>query len=192
MNRGYDGNDIFVGNQNKSQFLEYLEGASNRMKIRLFAYCVMDNHYHLVLENSSGMMSDFLKLLNGLYGMYYRKMYGGKGYVFQSRFKSNIRQRPIDQSIGVQRKDDRYFEPLEKVLWEFKNIHGVNVEEIETWTWVGKRQRGELLVLLRDKAGLKYKDISNISVFSNLSFTSLGSLYRRTKKAEKERINKDK
>ena len=192
MNRGYDGNDIFAGNQNKSQFLDYLEGASNRMKIRLFAYCVMDNHYYLVLENSSGMMSDFLKLLNGLYGMYYRKMYGGKGYVFQSRFKSNIRQRPIDQSIGVQRKDDRYFEPLEKVLWEFKNIHGVNVEEIETWTWVRKRQRGELLVLLRDKAGLKYKDISNISVFSNLSFTSLGSLYRRTKKAEKERINNDK
>ena len=292
MNRGYDGNDIFVGNQNKSQFLDYLEGASNRMKIRLFAYCVMDNHYHLVLENSSGMMSDFLKLLNGLYGMYYRKMYGGKGYVFQSRFKSNIiqddgyliksieyllqnpvragivtfaehyiwssaqyyfsnqetqivdaefvnqlfgskeclldnlaslgknelpvkmtkhgevlgsegflklalkrhnrRQRPTDQSIGVQRKDDRYFEPVEKVLWEFKNIHGVNVEEIETWTWVGKRQRGELLVLLKDKAGLKYKDISNISVFSNLSFTSLGSLYRRTKNAEKKRINKDK
>ena len=75
---GYDGNDIFVGNQNKSQFLDYLEGASNRMKIRLFAYCVMDNHYHLVLENSSGMMSDFLKLLNGQYGMYYRKMNGGK------------------------------------------------------------------------------------------------------------------
>ena len=65
---------------------------------------------------------------------------------------------------------------------EFENIYGVNVEEIETWTWAGKRLRGELLVLLKDKAGLKYKDISKISVFSNLSFTSLGSLYRRTKK----------
>jgi hypothetical protein len=35
-------------------------------------------------------MSDFLKLLNGQYGMYYRKMEGGHGYVFQSRFKSTI------------------------------------------------------------------------------------------------------
>jgi len=60
------------------------------MMIRLFSYCVMDNHYHLVLENSSGRMSDCLRLLNGQYGMYYRKMYGGKGYVFQSRFKSTI------------------------------------------------------------------------------------------------------
>ena len=288
MNRGYDGNDIFSGNKNKAQFLDYLEGASNQMKIRLFAYCIMDNHYHLVLENSSGMMSEFLKLLNGQYGMYYRKMNGGKGYVFQSRFKSTIieddgyliksieyllqnpvragivtlaenyirssvqyyfsnqktkivdadfvnqlfgskrsllgdlatfgknelpvritkhgevlgsdsflklalkkhnrRQIPTDQSIGVQRKDDRYFELVEKVLWEFKNIHGVQFEEIETETWAGKRLRGELLVMLKDKAGIKYKDINEISVFSNLSFSSLRSLYRRTKKAKRDRI----
>ena len=113
---------------------------------------------------------------------------GSEGFLKLALKKHNHRQRPTDQSIGVQRKDDRYFEPLDKVLWEFKSIHGVKVEEIETWTWAGKRQRGELLVLLKDKAGLKYKDISKISVFSNLSFTSLGSLYRRTKKAEKERI----
>ena len=54
MNRGYDGNEIFVGDRYKSQFLDYLEHASHKMKIRLFAYCVMDNHYHLVLENASG------------------------------------------------------------------------------------------------------------------------------------------
>jgi putative transposase len=60
MNRGYGGNDIFTGNKNKSQFLDYLEDYAKKMRIRLFAYCLMDNHYHLVLENSSGRMSDFL------------------------------------------------------------------------------------------------------------------------------------
>jgi REP element-mobilizing transposase RayT len=35
-------------------------------------------------------MSDFLGQLNGLYGMYYRKEEGGKGYVFQSKFKSTL------------------------------------------------------------------------------------------------------
>ena len=282
MNRGYDGNDIFFGNQNKSQFLDYLEGTSKQMMIRLFAYCVLDNHYHLVLENSSGRMSDFLRLLNGQYGMYYRKMYGGKGYVFQSRYKStliendgyliksidyllqnpvrarivanaedyiwssvgyyfsnqkttivdaefvnqlfgskdcllgelasldkkelpvkitkhgqvlgsenflklalkkhNRRQIPTDQSLGVQRKDDRYFDAVEKVLWEFKNIYGVNFDEIDTGTWTGKRLRGKLLVLLKDKGGLKYREISELSIFNNLSFASLRDLYRRTKK----------
>ena len=110
------------------------------------------------------------------------EVFGSEGFLKLALKKHNRRQRPTDQSIGVQRKDDRYFEPVEKVLWEFENIYGVNVEEIETWTWAGKRLRGELLVLLKDKAGLKYKDISKISVFSNLSFTSPGSLYRRTKK----------
>jgi hypothetical protein len=65
---------------------------------------------------------------------------GSEGFLKLALKKHNRRQRPTDQSIGVQRKDDRYFEPVEKVLWEFKNIHGVNVEEIETWTWVRKRQ----------------------------------------------------
>jgi hypothetical protein len=57
--------------------------------------------------------------------------------------------------MGVQQIDDQYFDPVEKVIWEFKNIHGVNIDEIDTGTWTGKRLRGELLVLLRDNSGLK-------------------------------------
>ncbi len=286
VSRGYAGNNIFSESQSKNQFLDYLEAACNRMMIRLFAYCVMDNHYHLVLENSNGRMSDFLKLLNGQYGMYYRKIYGGKGYVFESRFKSTIiendgyliksieyllqnpvragivphaenyiwssvhyyfsnqktkivdaefvnrlfgskesflgeltsldkkellvnmtehgavlgsdkfmklalkkhnrRKVPSDQSIGVQRKDERYFEPVEKVLWEFRNIYGLNFDEIDTGTWAGKRLRGKLLVLLKDKAGLKYKEISEISIFSDLSFASLRDIYRSARKMDKK------
>ncbi len=288
MNRGYDGNDIFEGNRNKAQFLDYLEDAAKKMKIRLFAYSVMDNHYHLVLENSSGRMSDFAKLLNGNYGMYYRKMFGGKGYVFQSRFKSTIieddgyliqainyclqnpvragivpsaihytwsssqyyfqtpnqkteivdaefvnqlfgskaillenlervgrselpvkitkhgevlgskaflelalkehnrRERPSTQSIGSKRKDERFFGPVEKVFWEFKNFRGVDPYDIDTSTWEGKRLRGEFLVKLKDNAGLKYTEIAEIMVFSDLSINSLGGLYRRTKKMKQD------
>lgn len=74
MSRGYNGNDIFAGNKSKGHFLDLLEGTAKKLKIRLFAYCIMDNHYHLVLENSNGRMSDFFGQLNGLYGMYYRKV----------------------------------------------------------------------------------------------------------------------
>ncbi len=56
MNRGYNGTDIFAKNRYKSQFLDYLEDSARRMKIRVFAYCVMNNHYHLVLENSRGTL----------------------------------------------------------------------------------------------------------------------------------------
>ena len=46
----------------------------------------------MVLENSSGRMSDFFKQLNGQIASEYRKQVGGKGYVFQDRFKSTLIQ----------------------------------------------------------------------------------------------------
>jgi len=61
MNRGHSGEEIFYGNKNKSQFLDFLVDATKKLKIRIFAYCLMDNHYHLVLENSSGKMSEYFK-----------------------------------------------------------------------------------------------------------------------------------
>ena len=71
MNRGYDGNAIFSGHKSKKYFLDYLQDASKEMKLRIFAYCVLDTHYHLVLENTTGRLSDFLRLLNRNYGMCY-------------------------------------------------------------------------------------------------------------------------
>jgi len=52
----------------------------------------MDNHYHLIIENTTGRMSEFFKRLNGEYGTWYRQTKGGKGYVFQSRYKSTLIQ----------------------------------------------------------------------------------------------------
>jgi len=287
MNRGHDGTEIFYGNQNKAHFLDYLAETSKKMKIRIFAYCIMDTHYHLVLENSSGKMSEFLKQLNGLYGMYYRKIVGGRGYVFQGRFKSTLieedayllqsivyllqnpvragivqhaadyiwsstrlyysnesdaivdtefvdeifgtkkqlmaalrtnvnndlpikttkygdilgtegfldsalekydrRTKPSEQSQGMQRMDDRYFEPVEKVIQEFENIKGIKIEVIDLSSLKGKRLRGELLVFLKDRGGLTYKEISrDFDIFLDLRFSSLRELYRSTKKRMRE------
>lgn len=90
MNRGIMGADIFLGDKAKYYFLECMEGKSKKLKIRIFGYCIMNNHYHIILENSSGKLSEFMKQLNGQYGVYYRRAMGGKGYVFQSRFKSTL------------------------------------------------------------------------------------------------------
>ncbi len=90
MNRGMNGENIFPDDDAKQQFLTILGDRSNHFKIRLIAYCIMDNHYHLILQNTSGKLSDFMRELNGNYGAYYRFHIGGKGYVFQSRYKSTL------------------------------------------------------------------------------------------------------
>ena len=122
MNRGYDGNAIFSGHKSKKYFLDYLQDASKKMKIRIFAYCVLDTHYHLVLENTTGRLSDFLRLLNGNYGMCYRKLNGGKGYVFQSRFKSTLIE------------DDAYL--LQSIIYLLRNpVRAGIVYNAEDYIW---------------------------------------------------------
>jgi len=92
MNRGYEGRPIFQLKSDKAFFLELLEKLQGLMKIRMLAYCLMDNHYHLVLQNESGRMSDFFKQLNGQYAINYRKLHGGRGYLFQDRYKTMLIQ----------------------------------------------------------------------------------------------------
>ncbi len=92
MNRGADGEHIFETDADKECFTDLLEKFSKLLKIRVLAYCIMDNHYHLVLQNTSGKMSEFAKRLNGNYGKSYRKMHGGPKRVFRSRYKSTVVQ----------------------------------------------------------------------------------------------------
>jgi REP element-mobilizing transposase RayT len=92
MSRGHGGEKILLDETAKTCFLDILERRSASQKIRIFTYCIMDNHYHLVLQNSSGKLSEFMKQLNGEYGTYYRRRAGGSGYVFQGRYKSTLIQ----------------------------------------------------------------------------------------------------
>ncbi|HAV92888.1 TPA: hypothetical protein DCW38_06880 [candidate division WOR-3 bacterium] len=90
MNRGINGEKIFGTAELKQHFIELLKELTKKFGIELYAYCLMDNHYHLVLRSTYNNLSAFMKELNGDYGLYYRLKMGGKGYVFQSRFKSTL------------------------------------------------------------------------------------------------------
>jgi putative transposase len=90
MNRGIKGEYIFPGDKDKEILLEHLSKRAAILGIRIIGYCLMNNHYHLLLENISGRMSGLLKQVNGAYGIYYRRKHGGKGYVFQNRFSHTM------------------------------------------------------------------------------------------------------
>lgn len=92
MNRGINGEFIFPRDNDKEIFLEFPHKRASIVGARIIGYCLMNNHYHLLPENISGRMSGLLKQVNGAYGIYYRRHHGGKGYVFQSRFKSTLIQ----------------------------------------------------------------------------------------------------
>jgi len=92
MNRGLNKLAIFSESCLKNKYIELMGELSQKYSIKIFAYCIMDNHFHIALENTSGQLSQFMKNLNGHYGNYYRKVTKSKGYVFEDRFKSTIVQ----------------------------------------------------------------------------------------------------
>jgi REP element-mobilizing transposase RayT len=59
VNRGHGKERILAGDNDKEVFLNILAEASQRLNIRILAYCMMGSHYQLVIENSSGRMADF-------------------------------------------------------------------------------------------------------------------------------------
>lgn len=74
------------------KFLNILEQRASSLKIDVFAFYVSDDSFHLLLRNTSGKLSDFMRQLNSLYASHYRKKTKTRGYLFQDRFESFLIQ----------------------------------------------------------------------------------------------------
>ena len=72
----------------KDKFLEILNEVCEKYKLKIHSYCIMDNHYHLLLENSLENLSLAMRQLNSKYATYYNKKYNRVGHLWQDRFKS--------------------------------------------------------------------------------------------------------
>ena len=88
INRGNAGDDIFNSDRDREKFLEYLEKAVERFSIVVHTYCLMSNHYHLLIETPQPNLSAAIQWLNVSYAAYYNKKRQRSGHLFQGRFKS--------------------------------------------------------------------------------------------------------
>jgi hypothetical protein len=64
---------------------------------------------------------------------------------------------------------------------EYGEIYDIDIYAIDTRSRKGQRLRGELLLNLKEGAGLSYKEIAEIEIFKNLKFSTLRSMYRNMK-----------
>jgi len=86
--RGNEKKDIFKSRKDREQFLSYLESAVFRYGAIIHAYCLMGNHYHLLLETPSGNLSQIVKHINGAYTNYFNAKRKRSGHLFQGRYKA--------------------------------------------------------------------------------------------------------
>ncbi|MBU1924355.1 MAG: transposase [Candidatus Omnitrophica bacterium] len=86
--RGDDRKRIFLNETDYEKFLKYLKSAKEKFKFYLYAYCLMGNHYHLLLEITQANLSRIMQYINTAYTIYYNVKYKRCGHLFQGRFKS--------------------------------------------------------------------------------------------------------
>lgn len=79
---------IYEDDTDRLQWLEVLSKACERYNWRVHAYCLMDNHYHVLLETADGNLSKGMRHLNGVYTQYFNRQHSRVGHVFQGRFKA--------------------------------------------------------------------------------------------------------
>ncbi|MFC1814918.1 transposase [Thermodesulfobacteriota bacterium] len=79
--RGNDRKNVFKGKRDRKKFLEYLESATQRYNAVIHAYCLMDNHYHLLLETPCGNLPQIMRHSNGAYTTYFNVKHARSGHI---------------------------------------------------------------------------------------------------------------
>ncbi|HWF59169.1 MAG TPA: transposase [Nitrospira sp.] len=88
--RGNARQDIFLDDEDRQRFIGVLAHVVSRFHFRLYAHCLMDNHFHLVVETPDANLSKAMRQLNGVYTQAFNRRHGRIGHVLQGRFKAIV------------------------------------------------------------------------------------------------------
>lgn len=132
LNRGNARADVFHKPGDYAAFLALLTEANERLSMRLVAYCLMPNHFHLVAwPREDGDLSRWMQWLLTSHVRRYHRHYHGSGHVWQGRFKAF----PIQQ-------DEHLLTVLRYV--ERNSVRATLTRKAERWPWssLGQPPRG--------------------------------------------------
>ncbi|QDQ29219.1 addiction module toxin RelE [Chitinimonas arctica] len=120
--RGDRREDIYLTEEDRRQFLMLLGQVCERFNWRVHAYCLMTNHYHLVVETVEANLSAGMRQLNGVYTQYFNRAHCRVGHVFQGRYK------------GILVERDSYLLELSRYV-VLNPLRAGMVAELLDWPW---------------------------------------------------------
>ena len=88
FSRGHNRDRIFSGDGDYAHFVSLVGVLRERFGVRVHAYCLMPNHYHLLVSTPEGNISQAMQWLNGSYGIWYNRKHRRTGHLFGERFKA--------------------------------------------------------------------------------------------------------
>ena len=87
-NRGVAKGNVFVDEKDKAKFIELMASIAREHKFNIHAFCLMDNHYHILVQNTRENLSSGMRQLGAQYASYFNKRHSRVGHLWQDRFKS--------------------------------------------------------------------------------------------------------
>jgi putative transposase len=88
FSRGSNRQAIFAFDGDRVDFLECLRRAVERHSVRCLAYCLMPNHYHLIVRTPGAALSNAMKEVNGRYAQRFNRRYRRDAHLFKNRFRA--------------------------------------------------------------------------------------------------------
>jgi len=88
--RGIERRNIFASQWNKEDLLSLFELLAERQGFSFHAYCIMDNHYHLLLRTPQGNLSRGMRDVNAIYAQSFNRKTSRCGPLFQGRYKAYL------------------------------------------------------------------------------------------------------
>lgn len=86
--RGNARQDIYIEDPDRTAFLQLIDKTRTRFDWYVHAYCLMGNHYHLLIETATPTLAKGMKLINGCYTQFFNRKHRRVGHLFQGRYKA--------------------------------------------------------------------------------------------------------
>lgn len=88
INRGIEKTPIFLEHREKLRLLSLISKNFEQYNIKIYAYCIMSNHFHLLVHADIKELASFMAKVSAAYAQYYNYKHQRTGFVFQNRYKS--------------------------------------------------------------------------------------------------------
>ena len=138
--RGNEKKAIFRNDQDKKSYLELLALVVKRFHWLCHGYCLLGNHYHLLIETLESNLSRGMKQLNGIYTQKFNNKYKRVGHLFQGRYKAILVEK------------ESYLLELSRYI-VLNPVRAGIVSQLGEWPWsnycaiIGKVKKPEFLII---------------------------------------------
>jgi len=158
-NKGRRRKNIFSTNEDYVAFIEVLKEAVSLWNIKVTAYCLMPNHYHLLLQTPEGNISRCMRHINGVYTQRYNRRNKYDGQLFRGRYKSILLDSEnylmvLVRYIHRNPLRAKMVTGLEDYAW---SSHNGYISNASKWNWINKEAFFLLLTNAKSTRLREYK-----------------------------------